>query len=87
MWQYEWDCSVFFRYHRYQAERKTIIIILKVTYAFEDLQLLENIVVDLDSRTAKSIDQVKRVLWVRRDTSLHAVTLIIGVAWKSFQKL
>ena len=66
MWQYERDCSVFFRCHGYQAERKTIIIILKATYVFEDLQLLEKIMVVVGTRTAKNIDQVKRVLWVRR---------------------
>jgi hypothetical protein len=65
-WQYEWDCSVFFRCHGYQPDRKTSIIILKATYVFEDLQLLEKIMVDVGTRPPKSIDQVKRVLWVRR---------------------
>jgi hypothetical protein len=43
------------------------------------------IMLDVGTRTAKSIDQVKRVLG-QKDNNLHAVTLIIGVAWKSFQK-
>jgi hypothetical protein len=45
-----------------KQRENTIIIILKATYVFEDLQLLEKIMVDVGTRTAKSIDQVKRVL-------------------------
>jgi len=51
---------------RTKQTEKTIIIILKATYVYEDLQFLEKIMVNVGTRIAKSIYQVKRVLWVRR---------------------